>query len=192
MKALLLTSVAAAAALFGMNAWTKNDERAVAVAAFEQMARVMTSPRCQNCHTTTSFPTQGDDLHRHQFGVTRGDDGMGAIGLRCATCHGKANNAASGVPGANEPWRAAPLSMGWEGHSTVELCQHLKDARRNGGRSGTAVIEHLRSNLVTWAWDPGTDSHGRQRRRPPLDYATFMRAVQTWVNASEACPDTAR
>jgi hypothetical protein len=168
------------------------DTRAASLAAFDQVARVLTSPRCQNCHTLTAFPRQGDDRHAHRMNVARGPDGHGASGLHCATCHGHANNPASGVPGADGDWHLAPLSMGWDSLSHARICQHLKDKTRNGGRSGTAIIEHLRTPLVEWAWDPGIDSHSTARTVPPLPYAEFLRAAETWVATGAACPDEAR
>jgi mono/diheme cytochrome c family protein len=166
-------------------------DRAASLAAFDAMATVMTSPRCMNCHTLTGFPRQGDDRHPHLFGVSRGPDNAGAVGLRCVTCHGRANDVASGAPGADEAWRLAPLSMGWEGLSGGQLCRHLKDPARNGHRTGAAVIEHLRTHLVMWAWSPGTDSHGRARTPPPVAYDAFLRAAQAWVAGGEACPGPA-
>ncbi|SDR53686.1 hypothetical protein SAMN05519103_04777 [Rhizobiales bacterium GAS113] len=161
------------------------------VTAFDKMATVMTSPRCQNCHTLTGFPRQGDDRHAHAFNVMRGPEGHGALGLPCSTCHGRANNPMSGVPGADEVWRLSPISMGWEGLSKGELCRHLKDPARNGNRTGAQVIDHLKTHLVTWAWSPGADAHGHPRAAPPLPYADFIKAAETWVRKGEACPPPA-
>jgi hypothetical protein len=160
----------------------------LSVAAFETVATVLNSPRCQNCHTLTNFPRQGDDRHPHLFNVARGTADRGVPGLPCSTCHGQANNAASGVPGAGEPWRLAPLGMGWEALSAVDLCEHLKDPQRNGHRSGAEVIDHLRSRLVMWAWSPGKNSRGRPRNPPPIPYPDFVRAAETWVEKGSACP----
>ena len=157
-------------------------------AAFATVASVLAGPRCQNCHTLTQFPRQGDDHHPHLFHVTRGAADRGAAGLACSTCHGQSNNAASGVPGAPETWRLAPLSMGWEGLSTAELCQHLKDPQRNGHRSGADIIDHLKSPLVMWGWSPGTDPQGRPRNPPAVAYPDFIRAAETWVSTGAACP----
>lgn len=191
-RAALWAALAAALALPAAAAAQAPDRNAQSVAAFEAMASVMTGPRCQNCHTLTDFPRQGDDRHRHLFHVTRGPDGHGAPGLRCTTCHNRANNTASGVPGADEAWGLAPLSMGWEGLSHRDLCLHLKDPSRNGNRSGAAVIDHLRTHLVTWAWAPGKDARGQARTGPALDYPTFLKAAETWVATGQACPDPAR
>jgi hypothetical protein len=41
-------------------------DAAASLVSFERMATVLTSPRCLNCHTLTSFPRQGDDRHQHR------------------------------------------------------------------------------------------------------------------------------
>jgi hypothetical protein len=161
---------------------------AESVAAFAKVASVLTSPRCQNCHTLTSFPRQDDDRHAHLFNVTRGSADHGAPGLPCSGCHGKSNNAATGAPGAEEQWRLAPLAMGWDDLSTSDLCRHLTDPRHNGHRSGRQIIDHLGTRLVTWAWSPGSDRNGRARTLPPVSYPDFVRAAELWVNTGAACP----
>ena len=88
-------------------------------ALFMPVARVLQHPRCMNCHTRADYPRQGDDQHRHSLNIRRGD-GHGAAAMRCTSCHGRANNTASGVPGADEDWHLAPLSMGWEGLGVAE------------------------------------------------------------------------
>ena len=163
-------------------------DRAASLAAYKQMASVLMSPRCLNCHTATNFPREGDDSHADLFGVSRGPHDLGAPGLHCSTCHGRANNVASGVPGADDDWRLAPLSMAWEGRTAAEICRELKDPARNGRRTGAQVIDHLRTPLVRWGWAPGVDIHGRPRSKPPLDYDALLRAAQTWVDTGEACP----
>jgi hypothetical protein len=160
----------------------------LSVAAFATVASVLMSPRCQNCHTLTEFPRQGDDRHPHLFNLRRGSADSGAPGLPCSTCHGQSNNAASGVPGAAETWRLAPVSMGWEGLSATELCRHLKDPLHNGHRNGTEIIDHLKSPLVMWSWSPGTDPRERPRSVPPIAYADFISAAETWVKTGAACP----
>lgn len=182
--AVLLLGVAFSHAAPGSN-------RAASLAAFEQMAPVLMSPRCVNCHTAINSPREGDDDHADLFGVSRGPDNIGAPGLHCSTCHGRANNVASGVPGADDDWRLASLSMAWEGKTAGQICQELKDPNRNGHRTGAQVMEHLRTPFVRWAWSPGADIHGKPRSKPPLDYDAFLDAAATWVKTGEACPRAA-
>jgi hypothetical protein len=157
-------------------------------ALFLAIAPVLQHPRCMNCHTQVDAPRQGDDQHRHIINVRRGADGHGAAALRCTACHGRSNNAASGVPGADEDWHLAPLSMGWEGLGVAEICRHLIDPARNGGRTGQQVIDHLTTNLVRWAWSPGVTAHGIARTSPPLSHADFVAAAQVWIDAGAPCP----
>jgi hypothetical protein len=188
--AVLIAGVVAAGALALVQPSRSQTGNRVAesVAAFAKVASVLASPRCQNCHTLTNFPRQGDDRHAHLFNVTRGGVDHGAPGLPCSTCHGKSNNAASGAPGAEEVWRLAPLAMGWDDLSTGALCRHLTDPQHNGYRNGRQIIDHLQSPLVTWAWSPGFDRNGRPRTLPPVSYPDFVRAAELWVSAGVACP----
>ena len=74
-----------AAAAFFVNSWTARAAKPDANAsrgAFLQIYRVLTSPRCQNCHPAGDSPLQGDDGHVHLQNVTRGKDGHGVYGMR--------------------------------------------------------------------------------------------------------------
>jgi hypothetical protein len=157
-------------------------------ALFLAVAPVFQHPRCMNCHTQVDAPRQGDDQHRHIINVRRGADGHGAAGMRCTACHGRANNAASGVPGADEDWHLAPLSMGWEGLGAAEICRNLTNPAKNGGRTGRQVVDHLNTNLVRWAWSPGVTAHGSARTSPPLSHADFIAAAKMWIDAGAPCP----
>ena len=94
LAALLITSQTSVAA-------GKPDSTASA-AAFQQVHRVLTSPRCQNCHPSGDAPLQGEDSHVHLQNVRRGADGHGFSAMRCDTCHQSTN-----LPGAHMP-RAIP------------------------------------------------------------------------------------
>jgi hypothetical protein len=109
-------------------------------------------------------------------------------GFHCETCHSSVNNAASGTPGAPD-WHLAPRSMAWQGLSAAARCRELTDPQRNGHRSGAAIIDHLHTGLVRWAWNPGVDQHGRPRTKPPVGYAEFLAAATRWVASGAACPN---
>ena len=149
---------------------------------WREMASVLRHPRCMNCHTFTEFPRQGDDRHRHQQHVLRGPDNHGAPTLHCTACHQTVNMADGRVPGAPN-WHLAPLSMGWEGLSDAQLCEVLKDRRKNGDRDLQALSDHMTGDaLVQWAWSPG-------RRLPPsVSQADFHSAVRRWAASGGACP----
>jgi hypothetical protein len=156
-----------------------------AAATFTEIAKVLTHPRCLNCHPRDDRPRQGpaEATRWHQMNVQRGPDGHGRTGQRCATCHRDINNAASGVPGAHN-WHLAPLSMGWQGLSTAELRRTLKDTTKNGNRSPQALLEHFATDpLVRWGWEPGA-----QRAPIPIPHADFVKLVEHWVQTGAECP----
>jgi hypothetical protein len=151
--------------------------------AFSGIAEVLRNPRCLNCHPTGNSPRQGDDRHLHANLVRRGPDDRGATGMPCNTCHQTQNNDASGVPGKPN-WHLAPLSMGWEGLSDHDLCETLKDPRRNGGRDLAALTDHMAHDpLVDHGWNPGAD-----RKPIPIPREELVRLTETWARAGAPCP----
>src|ERR1700674_2862982 len=109
-------------------------------ALFVEAGRVLQHPRCLNCHPVGERPTQGNDRHLHSPLVVRGSDDKGAVGMRCTTCHPNANYEASGVPG-NPQWHVAPKSMAWQTKSLGQICEQIKDPRRNGGETLAGLDE---------------------------------------------------
>jgi len=185
----VLAMVAAAAAL----AWTARAQQNAgapdAGALFARIATVLQSPRCLNCHTVTDYPRQGDDRHAHIFFVSRGPDDRGWPYARCTSCHGDANNNATGIPGRPD-WHMAPLSMGWEGLSPSQLCHRLLNKRDNGNRSPEQVLDHIVNDqqFVAWAWSPGRNLAGVERSVPPMPRNEFDHLVEVWVHAGAVCP----
>ena len=167
----------------GQAAPASTESREAGLKAFAGIAEVLRHPRCLNCHTTTSFPRQGDDRHPHVNLVRRGADGHGAAAMPCSTCHQSENNETSGVPGKPN-WHLAPLSMGWEGLSDGDLCRTLKDPKRNGGRDLHALTEHIAKDpLVAYGWDPGG-----ARRPIPISREEAGRLMEAWSRAGGPCP----
>ena len=153
-------------------------------AAFRSVAEVLKSPRCLNCHVIGGRPKQGDDRHFHLQHVVRGLDGQGLPGFRCTNCHGKTNSRVpEGPPGAIA-WEMprADLPMAWEGLSVDDLCRSIKNPALNGNRKPADLIDHMKTPLVLWAWEPG----GR-RTKPPLSYDRFMSSFREWVATGASC-----
>jgi hypothetical protein len=160
---------------------TDTTERSVAL--FVEAGKVLQHPRCVNCHPAGDRPMQGNDGHPHQPLVVRGVDNFGAIGMRCTTCHGKANFEPGGVPG-NPAWHLAPIEMAWQGKSLGEICEQVKDRKRNGDKSMEELIHHMGEDpLVGWAWKPGGD-----REPAPGTQAEFGELIKAWVDTGGACP----
>jgi len=159
------------------------DKSARSVALFAEAGKVITHPRCVNCHPASDRPLQGNDSHPHQPLVVRGADGLGAIGMRCTTCHGPANFDPGGVPG-HPLWHVAPIEMAWVGKSLGEICAQIKDPKRNGGKSMEELIEHMADDtLVGWGWSPGGD-----REPAPGTQKEFGELIRALAETGAACP----
>ena len=162
---------------------TITDPEARSVALFTELGKVLTSPRCLNCHPSGDHPHQGDHGRLHQPPVARGTDGYGLPAMRCPICHQQANFDPAGVPG-NPEWHLAPLEMGWEGKTLGEICTQIKDPARNGNRSLADLVHHIGTDaLVGWAWAPGygrTPAPGTQKEAGAL--------VEAWIQTGAACP----
>src|SRR5512133_2587798 len=150
-------------------------------ALFAEVAKVLTHPRCMNCHPATTRPTQGNDKHPHQPLATRDTP--------CVTCHTDRNftlhEEASyrSIPG-HPRWMAAPIEMAWEGKSVGEICRQVKDPDRHGGRNLSLLHEHLaHDDLVAWGWQPGAG-----RDPAPGSQALLGELVQAWIDTGALCP----
>jgi hypothetical protein len=153
-------------------------------ALFTELGKVLTHPRCVNCHPAGDRPHQGELGRLHQPPVERGADGHGLAAMRCSICHQAANFDPGRVPGHPE-WHLAPREMAWEGKTLGEICAQIKDPARNGGRSLEALVEHIGTdNLVGWAWAPG---YGR--RPAPGTQKEAGALVEAWVKTGAACPN---
>jgi hypothetical protein len=158
------------------------DTHARSIALFEEVAKVLRNPRCMNCHPAGDRPTQTDRMHPHQPLVLRGASGAGAPGMPCSTCHHDANFDAAHVPG-DPSWHLAPLTMAWQGRSVGQICEQIKDPRRNGGKDLAAIVRHMANDsLVKWAWSPGAD-----RTPAPGSHSEFIALVRAWVDSGAAC-----
>lgn len=159
------------------------DREARSVALFEEAGKVIQHPRCVNCHPRTDRPNQTDKGTPHQPLVVRGEDGHGAVGMRCETCHQAANFDPARIPG-NPHWALAPAEMAWEGKSLGQICQQIKDPARNGGKDLAAIVHHMaEDSLVGWGWNPGAG-----RTPVPGTQAQFGALIAEWVETGAACP----
>jgi hypothetical protein len=160
------------------------DSAARSAALFTEAGKVLTHPRCVNCHPAGDRPRQGDVRRLHQPPVERGEDGFGLPAMRCPICHQAANFERAGVPG-NPGWHLAPREMGWEGKTLGEICAQIKDPARNGGRSLDDVVHHVGEDpLVGWAWAPGGN-----RQPAPGTQARAGALLDAWVKTGAVCPN---
>jgi len=160
---------------------------AASQAAFLQVYKVLTSPRCANCHPSGDAPLQGDDSHVHIQNVKRGPDGHGTVAMRCNTCHQDHNLAGANMPPGNPKWSLPPPEhkMVFIGRTPAQLCRQIKDPQQNGGRSLAQLYDHVaHDDLVGWGWNPGEG-----RTLPPLTREATAQAMTTWIDGGAACPE---
>jgi len=159
------------------------DERERSLALFNEAAKVITHPRCVNCHPAGDRPLQGEDSHPHVPPVTRGPAGIGAVAMQCTNCHGPANYDPARVPG-HPLWHLAPIEMAWQGQTLGEICEQIKDPQRNGGKTLEEIVHHMsEDSLVGWGWNPGAG-----REPAPGTQKAFGALVEAWVASGAACP----
>jgi hypothetical protein len=161
-----------------------DDAAARSAAMFTELGKVLTHPRCLNCHPAGDRPRQGEQSRLHQPPVERGSDDRGLAAMRCSSCHQQANFDPARMPG-NAHWQLAPREMAWEGKTLGEICAQIKDPARNGGRSLEELVHHIGSDtLVGWAWAPG---YGRRPAPGTQEQAGALAAA--WVKTGAVCPN---
>jgi hypothetical protein len=153
-------------------------------AIFAEIGKVLTHPRCMNCHPAGDQPLQGAD-HRIHFPPAR----RAGLGDSCAACHTDRNvtlhETASfqSIPG-HPRWELAPLSMAWEGKSLGDICRQIKDKDRNGGRDLALLQEHIaKDDLVAWGWNPGAG-----REPAPGNQEIAGQLTKAWIDSGAECP----
>lgn len=167
---------------------TIQDPKARSLALFEEAGKVITHPRCVNCHPVDGRPRQGLDARPHNPPMFGGTEGKGVAGVKCTTCHGPANFAVGGedtrsIPG-NPKWALAPAEMAWQGKSLGDICRQIKDPARNHGKSLAQIHDHMAHDaLVGWGWEPG-----KGRAPVPGTQARFGELIKAWIDTGAVCP----
>jgi hypothetical protein len=156
--------------------------RAVEPNPFVDVARVLQSPRCLNCHPDGDRPLQRDDGRFHAQYVSRRFE---ALGGKCSSCHMPFNLDGAHLPPGAPNWHLPPRSMAFQNRTVGELCRQLKDRSRNGGKTPEQLLHHVREDaLVKWGWSPGAG-----RKVPPLSHASFVQKFAAWVEQGTPCPE---
>lgn len=159
------------------------DKRERSRALFLEASRVMLHPRCSNCHPQGDSPYQGSPPALHDPPVTRGPEDKGVVGMECTSCHQDHNLELARVPGAPD-WHVAPREMAWVGKTPHQICEQVKDPKRNGGRTLAQIVDHnAHDKLVGWGWNPGSG-----REPAPGTQEQFGAIVQAWVDTGAECP----
>ena len=181
--------IAALAAATPALARAQTDDTARAAQAFEVVRSVLQHPRCANCHIPEDAPRQFDVSLPHAMNVQRGNAGLGAAAMECATCHGQ-ENLPTGyglhVPPGAPNWRLPPpqTKMVFIDMSPAQLCATIKDKAATGGKDLPAMLAHSRDDkLVAWGWNPGLG-----RNPVPVPREQFVAAFKTWMELGAPCP----
>ncbi len=159
--------------------------------SWQRIHAVVSHPRCANCHVGDSpYPMwSGPSFERsqpHGMNIHAGASRMGAETLLCSTCHTKNTSEADhGAPGVDDVWRLAPVEAAWFGKSSIEICQQLRDPKRNGNRTYQEIASHLGHDVILhWAWEPGG-----QREPAPYSLQQHMDDILIWGVAGMPCPN---
>lgn len=153
-------------------------------ALFLEASRVLMHARCLNCHPNGDIPHRGMNLALHDPPALRGPHDHGVVGMECTGCHQDRNQELTFVPGAPK-WALAPIEMAWVGKTPREICEQMKDPRRNGGKTLAQIVEHnAHDELVAWGWNPGAG-----REPAPGTQAEFGAIVAAWVETGAECPE---
>ncbi len=185
--ALITAAIAAASAAiaFAQAPGPSDDKVTAGKKAFVDVAKVLQSPRCANCHPPDDRPRQGDTPRPHAQNISRKSVDAG---VACSTCHQDRNSEdtiglAGGPPGAPH-WGLPPANQVFMGLTPSALCAQLKDPAKTGNRDLAALLDHVSNDaLVKWGWNPGG-----KRSLPPLSHEKFVAAFKTWVDSGGACP----
>jgi len=164
----------------------KGNDSIASVKAFAEVYKVLMSPRCMNCHPAGDVPLQGDDSHLHTMAPRRGSDGHGLYAMKCSNCHQPENTPGPNRPPGNPKWALPPsdMKMAFEGKKPRELALQIMDYKRNGHKNKAQLIAHARDTLVKAGWNMGEG-----RKPPPLSYAEFVKAWDTWIEKGGYAPE---
>jgi hypothetical protein len=153
-------------------------------ASFTEIARVLRSPRCMNCHPAGDAPLQTDESRPHKQNIKRI---FSSLGGSCTSCHQEIAIPGDNIPPGAPHWSMPPAEtpMIFEGKTEAELCADLQDPEMNGHRTLEDLVHHVDHDpLVLWAFDPGGD-----RTPPPMTHAEFVALMSEWVAQGAPCPE---
>jgi hypothetical protein len=153
--------------------------------AFDDVYKVLMSPRCMNCHPAGDVPLQGDDSHIHTMLPRRGKDGKGVYAMKCSNCHQPTNMEGLHTPPGHPDWHLPPanMKMVFEGKTPGQLARQLVNPKTNGNKSLKQLIAHADDGLVMVGWNMGEG-----RTTPPLSHAQFKKAWITWIEKGAYAP----
>ena len=171
--------------------------RADGLKAWKRIEAVVTHPRCANCHVDAKaipiWTPAGESKPRvHGMNIHGGESRIGAEKLACQTCHvtsAMPNDPAPAPLHAGIDWQLAPVDFIWFDKSGAEICQQLRDPKRNGGRDAVGLLEHLRHDASLNGFIPRGWAPGAGRTTPPGTFEDHVKDVAVWGAAGQPCPN---
>jgi hypothetical protein len=148
--------------------------------AFQEVAKVLHHPRCQNCHPAGDAPLQGENSELHHDMVKRD-------GPKCVECHLESSQRGKSKPPGVKGWRMPPKEtpMIFQRRTPEQLCAQLKDRSQNGDRSLPDILKHVEKDpLVLYGWDPGEG-----REKVPVKHDRFLALMKQWIDGGAPCAD---
>ena len=126
-------------------------------AIFTEIGKVLTNPRCMNCHPAGDHPLQGAEHREHSPPVWRGESGAGVPGASCAMCHTESNftlhEAATLSKHPRKSALAARAVVDELGRKNAR--RHLSAIERYKTAMAGAISQRCRSMLPRMTWWPG-------------------------------------
>jgi hypothetical protein len=150
---------------------------------FNDIAKVLTHPRCMNCHPAGDRPLQKDTQLFHKQNVSRRIE---QLGHSCSTCHPSQQGPGTDMPPGAPHWKmpSARVPMVFEKRTPQQLCEQLKAPETNGNRTLEQLRTHMAEDaIVKWGFSPGEG-----RSVPPLTHEAFVKVVEAWLAAGAPCP----
>ena len=170
--------------------------------AFNRVYKVVTHPRCANCHVGAdnmpmwSGPSYGETRPHGMnvnagMSVHEGAKRCGPEALPCSTCHRKNDNFDTephAPPRAGLDWCLPPAELAWFNKSAAEVCAQLSDPERNGGLDWMELAKHLITDakhhgFVLWGWQPGGG-----REPAPYSLQEHVYDILVWGTSGMPCP----
>ena len=195
---------ATVAGFTGTLAWAASDEITIlppaegsvsveqGLVAWGRIYEVASHPRCSNCHVGDSNrpmwsgPSYGK-ARPHGMNINAGESRIGAEHIPCATCHVTnktgGNSGAHMAPQVAAEWQLPPVEFEWNGKSSIEVCNQLRDPERNGDRTFMDIAGHLDHDVILhWAWAPGGG-----REPAPYSLQEHVNDVLAWGVSGMPC-----
>lgn len=172
-------------------------------AAWKKIYQVLSHTRCTNCHVGAdntpiwSGLSYGKEARPHGMYINAGkgsDDNAPRVGadfIPCSACHSVSNSQLPhGPPGAphmrdgDPEWSFPPPSMQWSGKLSADICKQIASSNSPFLQSPAKFADHVKSGLVSWAWEPGPGRDGV----PPVEADALIASFREWDAAHRPCP----